>query len=301
MDIKARIKRLLRPLSFSVPATLNGRRFTIPIIRGTGGSHRHGTEPWMIDVLRVLFQRSGRSGLVDIGINIGQTLLKLRSFDEDCPYVGFEPNPFCVLYVKELIARNQLRNCTIVPVALAARAGLAGLEAAGDADTSASIVEGLRGEQRHTQTDYIATLRFDQVPPELTALPVVKIDVEGAELDVLIGMEICLDTVRPFLLCEVLHAHSPDQLALMAQRNGALMELLVSHRYQVLRLRKDDRWTVVVGVEAVQSFPDETYRWDSQAVCDYVFTPKERAAELLEAFESDHSMRGSGRGGRAAI
>jgi hypothetical protein len=181
------------------------------------------------------------------------------------------------------------------------RAPASQAEAAGDADTSASIVEGLRGEQRHTRTDYIATLRFDQVPPELTALPVVKIDGEGAELDVLIGMESCLDTVRPFLLCEVLHAHSPDQLALMAQRNGALMELLASHRYQVLRLRKDDRWMVVVGVESVRSFPDETYRWDSQAVCDYVFTPNEHAAELLQAFESGRSVRSSGRGGRAGI
>ena len=122
------------------------------------------------------------------------------------------------------------------------------------------------------------------MPAELTALPVVKIDVEGAELDVTIGMEARLESSRPFVLCEVLHAHSLEQLALMEQRNCALMRLLASHRYEVLRLLKDDQWASVVGIEPVSAFPNETYRWDSQSVCDYVFTPKERSAELLEAF-----------------
>jgi FkbM family methyltransferase len=301
MNSKARIKRLLRPFSFSIPATLNGRRFTIPIIRGTGASHRHGTEPWMIGALQILFELSRRSGLVDIGINIGQTLLKLRSFDETCPYVGFEPNPFCVLYVKELIARNKLQNCTVVPVALAAKAGLAGLESASEADTGASIIEGLRGEQSHTRTEYIATLRFDQVPAELTSAPVVKIDVEGAELDVLTGMAGCLGGLRPFILCEVLHAHSLDQLALMEERNVALMRLLTSHRYDALRLLKDDQWASVVDIEPVTAFPNETYRWNSQSVCDYVFTPKERTAELLKAFAPGQHVAAPRRKQRAAI
>lgn len=301
MTIKARIKRLLRPFSFSIPATLNGRRFTIPIIHGTGGSHRRGTEPWMTGTLQTLFELSGRSGLADIGINIGQTLLKLRSFDETSPYVGFEPNPFCVLYVKELIVRSKLQNCIVVPVALAGKAGIARLESASEADTAASIVEGLRGEQGHTRTEYIATLRFDQVPAELTAMPVVKIDVEGAELDVLAGMGDCLENVRPFVLCEVLHAHGLEQLELMSRRNAALMELLASHRYDVLRLRKDDQWASVVGIESVQSFPNETYRWDSQAVCDYVFTPRERTADLLKAFASGRTVAATGRKRRAAI
>jgi FkbM family methyltransferase len=284
MTIKGRVKRLLRPFSFSIRATLHGRRFQIPVIHGVGASHRHGTEPWMIDALRKLFRLSGEVGLIDVGINIGQTLLKLRSFEDSCPYVGFEPSPFCVLYVTELIERNRLRNCTIVPVALAGKAGVATLQTTQEGDSAATIVEGLRGEIPAPHSQYIATLRFDQVSLDLDRIPVVKIDVEGAELDVLSGMEQFLCERRPFVLCEVLHAHSADQLEAVGRHNRELTRLLDGLGYDVLRLCKGPRSTEVLGVEAVDEFPDETYRRESQWLCDYLFAPTERVADAIRAF-----------------
>src|SRR5919205_552723 len=75
--------------------------------------------PWMVDALARLFALAGRPGLVDVGVNIGQTLLKLRSIARDAPYVGFEPNPFCIQFVNELIALNGFDRCVLLPVALA--------------------------------------------------------------------------------------------------------------------------------------------------------------------------------------
>jgi hypothetical protein len=172
----------------------------------------------------------------------------------------------------------------LLPVALAQKAGITGLETVREGDSGASIVQGLRGEQREARREYIATLSFDQVSLDLSGMPVVKIDVEGAELDVLSGMQAFLRSSRPFVLCEVLHAHGPEQLDLMARHNEALMHLLSGLDYDVLRLRKDARWANVVGVEAVRAFPHEVYRWDSQSVCDYLFAPRERVLHVAEAF-----------------
>ena len=68
--------------------------------------------------------------------------------------------------------------------------------------------------------------------------------------------------------------------SLMGRRNAALMELLASHRYDVLRLRKTTNG-LRRGIESVQSFPNETYLWDSQAL-RLRFTPRERTADLLQ-------------------
>jgi FkbM family methyltransferase len=281
---KELVKRWLRPFAFSIRVQPYGKRFRAPIIHGVGSSHRHGTEAWMVGALQVLFGLAGRAGLVDVGVNIGQTLLKLRSFDDECRYAGFEPSPFCVLYVNELIRLNRFRSCALLPVALAGESGLTRLETLREGDTAASMVEGLRGVQEAARTEYIATLRFDDLSLDLDDAPVVKIDVEGAEFDVVSGMRGFLRSSRPFVLCEVLHAHSADQLDLMQERNDALMSLLTELDYDVLRLCKDQSWATVTGVERVTSFPRETYRWDSQAYCDFLFSPRERAADAIAAF-----------------
>ena len=40
---------------------------------------------------------------LDIGVNIGQTLMKLKSVNPKIEYIGFEPNATCVHYVNKLI------------------------------------------------------------------------------------------------------------------------------------------------------------------------------------------------------
>src|SRR2546423_15720410 len=96
MRVRTALKRLLRPFILVLPVRAYGARFKVPILRGVGGSHRHGSEPWMVDALARLFALAGRPGLIDVGVNIGQTPLKLRSIDRDRRYVGFETNPFCI-------------------------------------------------------------------------------------------------------------------------------------------------------------------------------------------------------------
>jgi FkbM family methyltransferase len=290
MWAKSAIKQLLRPLNLVVPASVYGSRFKVPLMRGIGASHRRGSEPWMVDALARLFRVSGHTGLIDIGVNIGQTLLKAKSIDPLCRYVGFEPNPFCIHFVNELIRLNRFQNCRLLPVALSTRPGLVELIADSESDSTASMVQDLRPGRKTLRQQYIPTLVFDDIAGELDLTPtgVVKIDVEGAELEVLSGMKGYLCQQRPLVTCEVLHAHSAAQLGLMHERNLKLMELLDSSGYAPLRLLKNTGQTGIVGVEPIDGFPNEVFdHRSSHAVCDYLFIPREKVSDTVAEFQAD--------------
>lgn len=283
---KATLKRLLRPFNLVITTSAYGPRFKVPIIRGVGGSHRRGSEQWMTDALRRLFQLCGSSGLIDIGVNIGQTLLKLKSIDRKARYIGFEPNPFCVQFVNEISQLNGFTDCAVIPVALARAPDLFDFVADSEADSAASIHAELRPGKRSIRKQYIAALAFDSVSNrlEVDGIPIVKIDVEGAELDVLTGMKRFLQQSRPYVLCEVLHAHSEKQVALVRRRNDALMSLLNELGYAVHRFIKSSGATTVADLHPVTRFPDDVYTFRSLEVCDYLLVPAERNSEAIAAF-----------------
>jgi FkbM family methyltransferase len=287
MGVKAAVKRLLRPFNLVLPVHAYGARFKVPIIRGVGGSHRAGSEPWMVDALQRLFAASGRTGLIDVGVNIGQTLLKLRSIAPDARYVGFEPNPFCIQFVNEVIALNGFKDCLLLPVALSTGPGLIDFVADSEADSAASMVENLRPGKPSIRKQFIAMMAFDDIAAglDVDGIPVVKIDVEGAELEVLSGMRGFLRRSRPLVLCEVLHAHSPAQVPLMHGRNAALIALLVEAGYVALRIRKTAGQVRVQGLEPVVEFPDAVFdALASPPLCDYLFVPNERTEATRAAF-----------------
>ena len=67
------------------------------------------------DCLGRLFALLPGASVVDVGANLGQTLLKVKRLDRRARYVGFEPNPWCVVYMEELVRVNRLEHCSIVP------------------------------------------------------------------------------------------------------------------------------------------------------------------------------------------
>ena len=93
---------------------LNDERFKIPVIQKVGFSNLFMSEPWMIDILKIVLPIDGKN-FIDVGANIGQTLLKLRSVSSKINYIGFEPNPICVNYISKLIEENNFSNTQIIP------------------------------------------------------------------------------------------------------------------------------------------------------------------------------------------
>ena len=97
--------RILKNININSSTTINKRRFIIPVIGKVGLANVFMSEPWMIDVMKIVLPiESGK--FIDVGVNIGQTLLKLRCVSNEYDYIGFEPNPQCVSYVNKLIKKK---------------------------------------------------------------------------------------------------------------------------------------------------------------------------------------------------
>lgn len=108
-------KGIIRRFNFDITRRVNGRKIVVPFVNGikVGVS----SEPWLSGALIKLLPL--RKGLfVDVGANLGQTLIKLKSIKPARGYVGFEPNPACVFYLRELIRRHAFENSEIIPAGL---------------------------------------------------------------------------------------------------------------------------------------------------------------------------------------
>src|SRR5690242_19223100 len=77
--------RLLARVVRSREITVGGVRYRVP--RWWQADDAAGREPWLDDVLRAAF-RCGQGSLVDVGANVGQSLLKLLAIDRSRQYVG---------------------------------------------------------------------------------------------------------------------------------------------------------------------------------------------------------------------
>ena len=183
-----KLKQLSAKFNFNTSLTLNGKRFIIPVIRNMGMLNLSVKEDWFSDLLKSLKLPKDTS-FIDIGVNVGQTLLTFRSH-YDNPYWGFEPNPSCVFYLNTLIKSNKLKNTHIMPVGLSSDSMLAKFYIKNDADSAGTIVKELRPDYyEEKEVNYVPLFAFDSLNLEdMTTISLIKIDVEGAELEVLSGL-----------------------------------------------------------------------------------------------------------------
>ena len=241
---------------------------------------------WRSEVIRRLVD-SDNGVFIDVGANVGQTLLDLRSVYPDLPYVGFEPNTSCVVQLRRLIEQSSLRNCRIVPIALAAETSVVPFyrHEGSLTDQCGTIIGDLR-PRRSYDVDLVPCFRFDDVSTSL-GLPkirFVKIDVEGAEFDVLLGMQECLHEYRPIVLCEVLFTDENADLANQDHKKQMLMALLNDIGFGVFQVIKEGERSEAFQINKVKSFTSMYWTHENAALCDYLFVPREqeeRVAELL--------------------
>ena len=73
-------------------------------------------------------------------MNVGLYLVKLRVYSADRPYIGFEPNPSCLLYTQELIRLNGFQNSAVFPLALFDSEGVARFFASQPGDKTGSLM-----------------------------------------------------------------------------------------------------------------------------------------------------------------
>lgn len=270
---------LLRHLTFSVPIRLSGKRTWIPIVKGVGSTYVLEFEPFMdalIGRLIPLFPGT----FVDVGVNIGQTLIKVKSAFPSQEYLGFEPNDTCVAYVHRLIEQNGFTQVRLISAGLSDRDGSASLVLpSGDADdSSATLLTDLRqpGVAQREVTVDLVTWSTASRAQAIGRLGVVKIDVEGSELFVLQQLELRLQDDRPITIVEVLPTYEPPDPK-RSSRNHAIEALCQRCDLSIHRIHKKED---PVRLERITAFGVHSHlHWS-----DHLLVPSEREAEVLAAF-----------------
>jgi FkbM family methyltransferase len=259
---------------------IGGRRLRIPILAGIGARNLQSHEPEVAAMLAVLLNRCTGT-FIDVGVNIGQTLLKVVTKDPARTYIGFEPSLLCCYYVERLIQENNLEQCTILPIALGSETQAVELHFSRGADASATIVRHFwSGQHTKTMRRTVWAEKGDNVVEflGLSSLGIVKVDVEGAELDVLTGLRETLERQEPFILVEVL-PYTPIPVArgsliaadIRKQRMELLVNLLKEIDYLPYQYRPDGVITQIVDFDAPQ--------YDAR-MCNYLLAPRRRQSEI---------------------
>lgn len=263
-----------RSVNYIRTVHINGVGIRIPSIYGISCEE---SESWMIDVLaKVLQKRPG--AFLDVGMNVGQTLVKLKALDPHRDYVGFEPNPVCVAYVQELIKENNFVNCTVLPVGLYTEDRIMPMDLFSDSATDgrATLINNFRPDDKVYSRTFVPVLQFDSLANILgdKCAGIIKIDAEGAELEVVRSILELIRRDRPILLLEVLPVCS-DKNTFLKGRQNELEGILSNIGYEILRVEKtaSDTYRGLKRVVNIGIHSDLTQ-------CDYVIVPGEQLSDF---------------------
>ena len=215
---------------------------------------------------------------IDVGINIGQTLIKLKTVDKNIEYIGFEPNPKCVYYANELVKQNDFEHCSIIPVGIFNENKVLQLSlfSENDTDPAASVIDNFRPGEKVFKKIFVPVFDFAglDIALEIKDIAVVKIDVEGAELEVLQSMQETINRMRPFIIIEILPCYNTENFGRI-QRQQAIENLLHDINYKIIRIIKGDKNTAISYLPLA-----EIEIHGKIELCDYVLIPEELQAHF---------------------
>jgi len=268
------LKHIVRRFNFSIPVTRNHTRFRIPLIRQMGTQNIRGTEPWMTELLSTLLPDLRDEIFVDIGANLGQTLLKFKSVSTSVDYYGFEPNPACCYYLEQLIAENHFDKTVVFPVAIAEEIGVASLYIHHTDDTagsSASLLKDFKNEVVSFQKmipvfnlTYFRERYFEDKP-----VGILKIDVEGAELEALKGSQETIVRDQPIIICELLPPINKIVRSETLEKKRQIQQLLEGLGYHLCKVTKKTTGSIA-GIRKLSDLASETV---NSKGWDYLFIP----------------------------
>lgn len=242
-----------------------------PVIYGMGRGYVIPGELWMGKCLEA-FVNAKSGSVIDVGVNVGVYLVKLRVVSADIEYYGFEPSPVCNYYTSELIRMNGFRNAKVLPVALSDEYDVKTLYANRLGDKSASLIYETKNLGELGYSSDILTVPGDDFIGKLgiSEIAAIKIDVEGAELLVLKGLQKTIDRYRPFLYVEVWTSYVDGEGGGEQNRISEIYEMFASLDYCILGVSAESQLYRLGGVGDFIEGNDP----------NYIFVPR----ELLEKF-----------------
>ena len=169
---------------------------------------------------------------IDAGANVGLITVPLAlAVGRTGHVLAFEPAPETVARLRENLRRNGLENVTVVEAALGAERGAATLVLGEDSAYNSTALTSPAGG-REVRVERLDDVWEEAGRPDVSVL---KVDVEGAELDVLAGAAELVRSSRPAVLVE----------AAEPQRAEAVTQLLAGHGYRLTPAAGVQSWNLL--------------------------------------------------------
>ena len=149
------------------------------------------------------------SVVIDIGTNIGWTVLNFARISKTGMVIGFEPDPYNYSVCKSNIERNAFSNLLVLPFGLGETAAELKMEVRTPDNRGGNRIATTPGNGSVN----VSVKRLDDVEEvlKLTTIDLMKLDVEGYELKVLRGGKQIIQKFMPTLFIEVDDNNLKDQ------------------------------------------------------------------------------------------
>ncbi len=195
------------------------------------------------DVISVLKARVTEGMTVlDVGANIGEiTLVAAKLVGIKGRVVSFEPVTSNFNKLKENIDLNSFSNVTLMKKGLGAKAQkntpIYPSSGNSSSDENHGLASLFNSDESERPIDYISIEKMDNIIHELnlSRIDLIKIDIEGGEMDCLIGAQSTLEKYRPMLIIEV-QEHTSQQAGWSSLQ---LFEYLEKFNYEFFDIKKD--------------------------------------------------------------
>lgn len=176
----------------------------------------------------------------------------------------------CVNYVSQLVKVNHFNNISIIPVGVSDKIeiGVLNFFYTSSTDSSASMVSAFRPEQKIERKEYIPLFDLKTIMDTvaLDAISVLKVDVEGAELEVLSSFYSLIKEQNPIILIEILPAYNKENI-FRINRQNKIQTMLNEAEYSIFRVIKEN--DILLDLEEIA---DIEIHADLNR-CEYVMVP----------------------------
>lgn len=278
--------KLLRLLNVSTRIIINNKSFRVPLYGNLGYGNLFLSEMWMIGLFQNMFSKNKDNVVfVDVGVNIGQTLLKVKSYSDSWKYVGFEPNPSCIHYLQKLIKINEWCDVDILPVGLSSKNSFLQLNFFHDdpTDSTASIISDFRKGVLDSTTIFTVDSEVVENYFREQKIGFIKIDVEGAELEVIENLNNIIRRDEPFILLEILPVYNKNNL-MRKQRQDKIQVYFKQLNYCILRITKDIN-NCFTHLEKI----DDIGIHDNLGWCDYLIIPYTKLNQIAHLLKNNNN------------
>ena len=226
----------LTSFALFIPRFYNGKIIKVPIQDGikVGIS----TELWMTNLLNKIHNIKKIKNFHDVGANLGQTLIKIKTIDSSINYHAFEPNYLCSNYLSKLIKINNWINTHIYPIGIFNEDSLKYLEGKSDYDKSSSIMPDC-AETKKIVRKITSFYTYESIKKLIgdENVDIIKIDTEGSELEVIQSYKSLLIKDSPLVLIEILKLQKDNVKKI--KRDQDLSLFIHSLNYNIYRIYKD--------------------------------------------------------------